>query len=57
MIDSGEHIIFIVLAYGGVALVSLALIILNIVTYQKQKNRVKKFEEQGISLRDKRQDK
>ncbi len=55
MIDLGPHAFFILLSYGGVAIVSLLLIIFNIYNYKKQKKRLKILEDQGISLREKRQ--
>ncbi len=47
MIDLGPHASFIIIAYLGVAIVTLALIISNIAQYKKQKNRVKSFEDKG----------
>ncbi len=39
----GPHVIFILVAYGGVAIVTLILIIFNILAYQKQKNRLNRL--------------
>ncbi len=39
----GPHAIFILIAYGGVAIVTLALIIFNILAYQKQKSRLNRL--------------
>lgn len=51
MIDSGEHFIYILFAYSGVAVVTLAMTGLTFMTARRRKQRLEELERMGLRRR------